>query len=162
MGKRDMEWEKAKDSDQTLSDRASGVKNAAKNEMDHRSEDAKKKKEELKRENAEEKLKGNDPTQESESVAESVSNYVSETAGAIGDYLSGAAGQSEHKAKSEAHKEARDANWEKAKDSDQSLSERASGVKKAAGREVDHLSHEAKKKKDEQKKEHAKNKLTGN
>merc|ERR1712137_1259866 len=126
------------------------------NEMDHRSEDAKKKKEELKRENAKEKLKGNDPTQESESVAESVSNYVSETAGAIGDYLSGAAGQSEHKAKSEAHKEARDANWEKANDSDQSLSERASGVKKAAEREVDHLSHESKKKKDEQKKEHAK------
>merc|ERR1712137_598686 len=118
---------------------------AAKNEMDHRSEDAKKKKEELRRENAKEQIKGNDPTQESgESVAESVSNY-----------LSGAAGESKHKAKSEGYEQKRDMEWEKAKDSDQTLSERASGVKNAAKNEMDHRSEDAKKKKEELKRENA-------
>merc|ERR1739847_20446 len=106
--------------------------------------------------------KGNDPTQESgESVAESVSNYISETAGAIGDYLSGAAGESKHKAKSEGYEQKRDMEWEKAKDSDQTLSERASGVKNAAKNEMDHRSEDAKKK-EELKRENAKEQIKGN
>merc|ERR1712093_567130 len=117
--------------------------------------------EETKKEQGKDKMTGSEKDKSDETITESVTNYISETANAVGDYISGAAGETKHKAKSEVQEQKRDANWEKAKNSDRPIGERAEGVKDAAGAEMDHLTESAKKKKEETKKEQGKDKMTG-
>jgi len=158
--KRDMEWEKAKDSDETMSERASGVKEAAKNQMNKTSEDADMKKDEMKKENAKDRLSGND-TKNDETIMDSVKEYVSDTVNTMGDFFGGVAGEAKHKTKAEGYKEKRDMEWEKAKDSDETMSERAAGAKNAAKHQVNSMTEQAQKKKDETKKENAKADMDG-
>lgn len=99
---------------------------------------------------------------ENKGIIESVTDYVADTANAIGEWAGASSAEAKHKAKAEGHREVRDQEWSKANDSDESLTERAKGVGKAAKHEVKSMSQDAKKEKENQKAEHAKNKLTGN
>ena len=99
---------------------------------------------------------------ENKGIIESVTDYIAETAQAIGEWAGASSAEAKHKAKAEGHREMRDQDWNKATNSNESLTERAKGVGEAAKEEVKSLSEDAKKEKENQKAEHAKNKLTGN
>eukprot|EP00012_Vannella_robusta_P008768 CAMPEP_0206194468 /NCGR_PEP_ID=MMETSP0166-20121206/7217_1 /ASSEMBLY_ACC=CAM_ASM_000260 /TAXON_ID=95228 /ORGANISM="Vannella robusta, Strain DIVA3 518/3/11/1/6" /LENGTH=62 /DNA_ID=CAMNT_0053611451 /DNA_START=812 /DNA_END=997 /DNA_ORIENTATION=+ len=58
---------------------------------------------------------------ENKGIIESVTDYVAETAQAVGDWAGAASAEAKHKTKAEGHREARDAEWSKAKSSNESL-----------------------------------------
>ena len=99
---------------------------------------------------------------ENKGIIETVTDYIADTANAIGEWAGATTAEAEHKTKAEGHREVRDQEWNKATNSNESLTERAKGVGKAAKHEVKSLSEDAKKEKEKQKAEHAKDKLTGN
>merc|ERR1712137_27611 len=132
-------------------------------------EQAQKKKDETKKENAKADMDG-------QTVTEKITNYVDDKLEAAKDWMNStteeaeakakeeghkASREKEHQAKSEGYKQKRDMEWEKAKDSDETMSERAAGAKNAAKHQVNSMTEQAQKKKDETKKENAKADMDG-
>jgi len=75
----------------------------------------------------------------------SVTNYVAETAEAVGDWLSATGKEAQHETLAQAHKLDKEVNKEIAKDSDAALTDRAKAAGKAVKAGVEQSSEESKK-----------------